>query len=400
MATDIIRTLVKGADTSIIKKYSSWLWAAVGLMGTANFIEFLYEEGLQTAGMGIYVAISNKQWTTARDALNKAKKLLAVADWCFTNLGWLAPYAWNVFKNYGDATKLQYDSYEKVIAAQIGNVSDPSAAGKVFNLAEAKANIENGTAPAVTTLIAGVLEAPATIIKIRRITDGDTVVALLPNKAIESNIRLAGIDAPEKGKTGYKESLAWLESQLLGADVTLQVDEANAEDSYGRVIAVIIKNGVDMSLESVKQGWSTYYPYLKNKFVDEKVYKSAEDNARNSNLGIWALTGAGGIAPTPAATTTKKPKAPGILFTITSTPSNAKIFIDNVATHHNTPSDEVEMKDVISLWTAGAHKIRVQRVGYSSEADINLVVGTRTTLDLALAGMATNSSSKNVTKAV
>ena len=292
VASDILKSVVRAADITLLKKAAPWLAAAVGVMGSANFVEFLYEEGLQTAGMGIYVAIANKQWDTAKKALDKAKPLLAQAEWVYNYLGWMAPYAWNVFRNYAKATRSQYETYEKVIAEKSGEIKDPTAAGKVFDIEEAKKNIENGTAPDVDKLIARVIISPEKIVKARSITDGDTILALLPNEAIESKIRLAGIDAPEKGKTGYKESRAWLETQILGSEVTLKIDPANAKDSYGRVIAVIMKNGEDINLKSVRAGWSTYYPYLKNKFVDDAAYRAAQDEAKAANLGIYGLAAA------------------------------------------------------------------------------------------------------------
>lgn len=391
IASDILKNVVKGADLSVIKKYGPWVATAVGAMGTITFIEFLFEEGLQTAGMGVYIAIANKQWSAAKAALDKAKGLLATANWWYNYVGWMAPLSWKVFHSYAAATQAQYDSYDKVIAAQSENITDPSATGKVFNLAEAKKNIENGTAPAVDTLIAGVLEAPAKPITVRRITDGDTIIALLPNEAIESTIRLAGIDAPEKGKTGYKESLAWLEAQLLGESITLQIDETNAKDSYGRIIATIQKAGKNINLESVKQGWSIYYPYMKNKYVNAKEYQDAQNTAKAASLGLWGIMGA--ITPSGALATAAKGKKAAVpvteqmLFTITSVPSNAKVYIDEQATHHNTPTDEVEQKKEIAFWTEGTHKLRLAKGGYMAEQEITLVKGQRLTLELNLTGM-------------
>jgi micrococcal nuclease len=311
----MLNAAVKSQGINWIKRALPWITGVIAIMGTTTFVEFLYEESLQTAGMGVYIAISNKQWATAREALNKAKGILATANFIYTYLGWIAPYSFNVFRNYAKATQSQYDVYDKVISAQIGTVSDPTAPGKVFNITEANKNIANGTSPAVDTMIAGVLEEPTTIIKIRSVTDGDTVKAILPNESIESTIRLLGIDSPEKGATGYKQSMAWLNSKLLGADVTLLIDPKNAKDNYGRVLAVIMKDGVNINLEEVKAGYAIYFPYEGNIHVDENEFMMAETSAKAANLGNWALTGAG-EAPV-NVTIPETPTAPAVKTKIT-----------------------------------------------------------------------------------
>jgi endonuclease YncB( thermonuclease family) len=290
---EAVKGMIKGFSLVDIKKMLPWLGAVVVVMGTTNFIEFLYEEMLQTQGMAIYVAIANKQWSTAKETLDKARPRLETATWIYTNLGWLAPYAWNVFKSYAAATKLQYDAYEAVISKNAGSTGDPGVGGKVFNLTDFKKNLSAGTAPDVDKMIASQVEGAAETIKIRSIKDGDTILGLLPNTSIEQSIRLLGIDAPERGAIGYKESKTWLNSQLLGAEVTLQIDTAQPKDKYGRILAIVLKNGENISLKSLRAGWSIYYPYAGNIYVDEAAFKAAEAEAKAAKLGLWKLTGAG-----------------------------------------------------------------------------------------------------------
>jgi len=294
-----VKSMMKGFSLADIKKTLPWLGGAVAVMGSANFVEFLYEEMLQTQGMGIYVAIANKQWDVAKKTLDTARGNLEKATWIYTNLGWLAPYAWDVFKTYASATKLQYDSYEAIINKQLGITTDPSAGGKVFNVTDFQKNLSAGNAPNIDKLIASQITEKPAAIKVRSITDGDTILTLLPDTGIEQSVRLLGIDAPEKGKTGYKESLAWLNSQLLGADVTLQIDPAQAKDKYDRVLAIVMKGSENINLKSLRNGWSIFYPYAGNIYVDAARFKEAETTAKNENLGIWALIAGAKIPPTP-----------------------------------------------------------------------------------------------------
>ena len=69
---------------------------------------------------------------------------------------------------------------------------------------------------------------------------------------------------------------------------------------------------------------------------------------------------------------------------ITSSPSNAKLFIDGVYTHHLTPSDQKELKDVLTMLTPGSHVIRAERAGSVAEKTISVTSGDNGTIDLKL----------------
>jgi len=68
----------------------------------------------------------------------------------------------------------------------------------------------------------------------------------------------------------------------------------------------------------------------------------------------------------------------------TSTPANAKLYIDNVYTHHWTPSNEKELSDVLNLLTVGKHIIKVTKAGMMAEKEITVVDGDNGTINLDL----------------
>ena len=144
-----VKGMIRGFSLMSLKEMLPWLGAAVAGMGIVNFIEFLYEEMLQTQGMAIYVAIANKQWAVAKKTLDKARGNLEKATWVYTNLGWLAPYAWDVFKSYAAATKLQYDSYEKVINSKLAYAKAPD----VFKTSDFKEAVKEEKAPDPADLV-------------------------------------------------------------------------------------------------------------------------------------------------------------------------------------------------------------------------------------------------------
>ena len=69
--------------------------------------------------------------------------------------------------------------------------------------------------------------------KILSITDGDTVQV-----SNDLSVRMVGINAPERGKPGYQESIDFLTYLSLGKQVTLEYD-AYQDDKYGRILAYI-----------------------------------------------------------------------------------------------------------------------------------------------------------------
>ena len=156
--SSLVRDVVRTQSVSWLRKALPWLGGAIGVMSTITFISFLYEEALQSAGMGVWVAISNKQWSTAEKALNKAEGLLSTAEWFYNNIGWMAPYSWKVFKSYARATRIQYDVYRQVINVKKGTTTNPGASGKVFNTADFEQNLSKGATPAAESLITPAVE--------------------------------------------------------------------------------------------------------------------------------------------------------------------------------------------------------------------------------------------------
>jgi len=132
-------------------------WAAA-VMGTSTLVQFLYEETMQTQGIGIYVAISSKQWDVAWKALEEARKRLNHASFVVNWFGWTSPFAWNVFKQFMAATQEQYDTYEEVIIDKSGILEDPSINGRVFDKDEFRRRLLAGEIPDISDLITKAME--------------------------------------------------------------------------------------------------------------------------------------------------------------------------------------------------------------------------------------------------
>lgn len=118
------------------------------------------------------------------------------------------------------------------------------------------------------------------------VTDGDTVV-LLDSARVSHKIRLAGIDAPEKGQpysTRSKENLA---KMIFGKQASV---EFSKHDKYGRVIGKFMLDGTDVNLMQIKEGLAWHYKkYEKEQSPsDRETYASAEQIARTQRRGLWA----------------------------------------------------------------------------------------------------------------
>jgi len=117
------------------------------------------------------------------------------------------------------------------------------------------------------------------------VADGDTITVLDSSKQ-QHKIRLAGIDAPEKGQAfGFrsKENLArWVydrDAIIVG----------NKTDRYGRLVAKVIVDGHDAGLEQVRAGLAWWYrAYAKEQTPDDReIYELAEKEAREQKLRLW-----------------------------------------------------------------------------------------------------------------
>jgi endonuclease YncB( thermonuclease family) len=115
--------------------------------------------------------------------------------------------------------------------------------------------------------------------KVIRVADGDTITILRGKEQVR--IRLAEIDAPEKGQAFGEKSRQHLAG--LCAGVIAQVVD-HGKDRYGRTIGRVYCNGKDVSAEQVKVGLAWVYDH----FVSDQSLYELQSAAKVSRLGLWA----------------------------------------------------------------------------------------------------------------
>lgn len=117
------------------------------------------------------------------------------------------------------------------------------------------------------------------------ISDGDTITVLDRTK-VQHKIRLAGIDAPEKGQAfgnASKESLS-----RLAFDRQVEA-HCHKKDRYGREVCKVMRGGTDVNLEQIKAGMARWYrEYAKEQSAEDRTaYAAAEGDARAKHVGLW-----------------------------------------------------------------------------------------------------------------
>lgn len=126
-------------------------------------------------------------------------------------------------------------------------------------------------------------------VKVTKVLDGDTFE--FQHEGHHYNVRLSGIDAPERTQDFANQARQalrqWTASQFVRIDV-LKIDP------YKRLVCKVqLESGQyagDVSLRLLEQGLAWHFKrYAKDQVVeDRQSYSLAEEKARAANLGLWA----------------------------------------------------------------------------------------------------------------
>jgi endonuclease YncB( thermonuclease family) len=116
--------------------------------------------------------------------------------------------------------------------------------------------------------------------KVIKVTDGDSINILYEGKTLR--IRLAEIDAPERGQPFWKKSREALADYVAGEEV--QIIEVDI-DRYKRVVGQVYLGDLWVNGALVRGGFAYVYPEYA---TSERLYKF-EREAKESKTGIWKL---------------------------------------------------------------------------------------------------------------
>ncbi|MDQ7825441.1 MAG: thermonuclease family protein [Candidatus Eremiobacteraeota bacterium] len=117
------------------------------------------------------------------------------------------------------------------------------------------------------------------------VIDGDTILVFCQGQSGDVEVRLEGVDCPEKGQPFGTRAKKFTAGMVLSQNVTVNIV---THDRYKRTVARVIVKGKDLSLELVKAGLAWHYRH----YSKDPELARAEEDARAKKLGLWAMADA------------------------------------------------------------------------------------------------------------
>lgn len=129
-------------------------------------------------------------------------------------------------------------------------------------------------------LLAGLLSPLATAAhEVIGVADGDTLTVLRQGRPLK--VRLANIDAPEKRQDFGERSKQSLSQMCYRKDASLQIQTV---DRYGRAVAVVTCNRINVNRAQVRRGMAWVYP----QYNKDRALPVVQKAAQNEGHGLWA----------------------------------------------------------------------------------------------------------------
>lgn len=118
------------------------------------------------------------------------------------------------------------------------------------------------------------------------VVDGDTLALTDGTK-----IRLLLVDTPEttQGKNDCygQEAKAFTVSQVAGKTIDLSYDEGSCTDRYGRTLAYVKADGVELNAELAKQGFACFLYIKPGGQARQEEFATYEAEAKTNRTGMW-----------------------------------------------------------------------------------------------------------------
>lgn len=112
-----------------------------------------------------------------------------------------------------------------------------------------------------------------------RVLDGDSFLARQAGDAVE--VRLLGVNAPERGECHADRSRQALADRLAAGEVAVQATET---DRFGRLLGTVTVDGEDVGLALVSAGAALA---LDVDHPGRAAYLAAEEEAFATGIGLW-----------------------------------------------------------------------------------------------------------------
>lgn len=115
-----------------------------------------------------------------------------------------------------------------------------------------------------------------------RVKDGDSIIVYRPDTKRRSEIRLAGIDAPELAQPWGIQSRSALRRMIDGKMVEVEVTD---RDRYGRLVGKVWRGRVYVNAAMTTAGHAWAY----RRYMDDPAIRAGQMQARAARRGLWSL---------------------------------------------------------------------------------------------------------------
>ncbi len=118
--------------------------------------------------------------------------------------------------------------------------------------------------------------------KVIAVLDGDTLMVLRGGRPVK--VRLAEVDAPEKAQPYGAAAQRSLAELVMGKQIKVAV---RASDDYGRLVATVHADGLNVNHEQVRRGMAWEY----SRYHGNRELLALQREARQDRRGLWAEAG-------------------------------------------------------------------------------------------------------------
>lgn len=116
-------------------------------------------------------------------------------------------------------------------------------------------------------------------LQVDKVIDGDTVYGSLNGKTYK--LRLTEIDAPERNQPFGRQSKVFLRDLLKDGEFNADI---SGQDQYGRYLARLYDNGLDINRKMVSEGMAWVY----DDYVTDKTFYQNQREAQEQKKGLWS----------------------------------------------------------------------------------------------------------------
>ncbi|MBT4135288.1 hypothetical protein HOD75_00530 [archaeon] len=146
--------------------------------------------------------------------------------------------------------------------------------GSIFELSSKDSKFANDKSLVINS---GGMKSAAEKCFVLRVIDGDTIVCDI------GEVRLLGVNTPEKGKDYYDEA-TWFLRGLENRSVLLLSDLEDI-DRYGRMLRYVFYEDDLINAKILEDGWGT--SFMLGGLMFEDKFLRAENDAKNGGVGLW-----------------------------------------------------------------------------------------------------------------